>query len=99
MDTAPLEKDILNYITPNYATKWREIGTLLDLSSEKLKIIQYDCMDKAEACCNETLRYWLRIDATATWRKLLDVIKSPAVDSKSIAVDIKPPAVNSKPEG
>ena len=74
-------KDLYQYITPKYATKWKVIGTLLNIPSEQLDIIEHDCMFRAEACCNDMLKNWLQVDVTATWKKLLGVIKSPAVFS------------------
>ena len=62
------------------------IGTLLGVASEKLDIIEHDNFYRAEPCCNDMLKKWLRVDPTASWGKLFTVIESPAVSS-SEAVD------------
>ena len=51
------------------------------VSSEKLDIIEHDNFYQAERCCNEMLKWWLRIDPTASWGKLFTVIESLAVFS------------------
>ena len=79
MYTTPLLKDLYRYITPQYATQWQVIGTLLGLSSETLDIIEHDNRDKATPCCNAMLKKWLQIDSAASWRKLFDVIELPTI--------------------
>ena len=78
----PLLKDLHNYITPNFAAQWRMIGTLLDLPSGTLDIIKYDNHDKARPCCDAMLEEWLEVDPSASWEKLLKVIKSLPVSSE-----------------
>ena len=79
VNTTPLLKDLYHYITPQYATRWRAIGTQLGLSNERLDIIEIDNRGKAQPCCNEMLMNWLQTDTIASWRKLFTVIESPAV--------------------
>lgn len=70
-------------ITPRYALKWKEIGILLGVASEKLDIIEHDNFYRTEPCCIEMLTWWLRVDSTASWNKwhdvidVIDVIESP----------------------
>ena len=74
-------RNLYQHITPRYATQWRVIGTLLDLPSETLNIIEHDHRDKAKRCCNAMLEKWLQMDTTASWGKLLTVIESSAVSN------------------
>lgn len=83
MTSVPLLKDLYNYITPQYATKWKEIGTLLDLPTGTLDIIENDNVHKAVHCCNSMLNKWLKVDETASWEKLFAAIESPAVSCTS----------------
>ena len=57
------------------------IGTLLGLPIGTLDIINYDNHDKARPCCDAVLEEWLEVDPYASWKKLLEVIESPAVSS------------------
>ena len=79
VNTTPLLRDLYNYITPQYATKWRKIGTQLGLPTATLDIIKNDHKDRAEPCCNAMLKKWLQVDTTASWSKLFTVIESPTV--------------------
>ena len=78
----PHLNDLQNYITIDYAARWREIGTGLELTQGRLDIIQADHINKSEESCNAMLSRWLEEKAdTATWKKLLSVLDSPAVSS------------------
>ena len=79
--TKPNLPDLYEHITPQYALKWKVVGTLLGVASEKLDIIEHDNHYKAEPCCNDMLKWWLRVDPTASWGKLFTVIESPAMSS------------------
>jgi len=79
VDAIPLLKDLYQHITPHYAPEWKLIGTLLDLPTATLDIIEHDNHYKAKPCCNTMLSKWLEMDTTASWRKLFHVIESPAV--------------------
>jgi len=81
--TTPLLKDLYECITPRYAADWKVIGKLLGLPSGELKAIKAGWPTNVKWCCNQMLEKWLEVDSTASWRKLLTVIESPAVSSDS----------------
>ena len=75
----PLMKDLCRHIIPQYAEHWRGMGTLLGLSKGTLDIIEYDNPCNVMGRCQTVLMKWLEVDTTASWRKLLTVIESPAM--------------------
>ena len=79
VNDTPLLKELYQYITPQYATNWEVIGTLLGICAGTLDIIEYDNSHRATNCCKAMLKKWLEIDDTASWKKLFTVIESPAV--------------------
>ena len=72
--TRPAPKNLQQYITPRYATSWKEIGIQLDLTNETLSIIQEDNPRNARRCCNAMLMKWLEADSNASWQKLFTAI-------------------------
>ena len=92
MTTRPKLPDLYEHFTPKYALQWKVIGTLLGITSEKVDIIEHDNRHKAEGCCNEMLRWWLRIDLNASWEKLLTAIEkiSGEAVNKGESGDYKP---------
>ena len=81
MNTTPSWKDLCQYVTSRYAPNWKEIGTLLGLSSVTLEIIEQDNHYKTRACCNAMFNKWLQHDPNAAWKHLFDAIESPVVSS------------------
>ena len=79
LDAPPKLKDLYNHVTPEYAAHWRVIGTLLDISKGRLDGIERSFPSNAFWCCNKMLETWLEIDISATWRKLVEALESPAV--------------------
>ena len=79
MDTAPLLKDLYQHITPQHAADWKTIGTLLGIPIGELKAIEAGYPTDVKWCCNEMWIQWLKVDTTASWRKLFTVIESTAV--------------------
>ena len=74
VNTRPAAKDLQRYITPNYATNWREIGIQLNLSDGDLSVIKEDNPLKVERRCNAMLSKWLAVDSSASWQKLFTAI-------------------------
>jgi len=81
VNTTPSLMDLQNHFTPQYAARWRVIGTQLGLPSERLDIIECDKFYQTEGCCNAMFTWWLRANPSASWEKLFTVIESPAVSS------------------
>jgi len=75
-DTRPKEQDINNHVVPHCATKWRELGLSLGVTSSQLDIINVDHPSSCEKRCKVMLRKWLQLDSSATWGKLADAVHS-----------------------
>ena len=74
-------RDLYEHITPNYAADWKVIGTLLNLVTGELNIIEHTNPTNLKWCCNKMLEMWLEVDPHATWKKMFAAIDSPAVSS------------------
>ena len=70
----PEERDTTEYIVPQCATKWRELGLSLGVTSSQLDIISVDHPNSCEERCKVMLKIWLLEDPSATWGKLVDAI-------------------------
>ena len=76
VSTTPTQQELQQYVTPQYAAGWREIGVELGLSDAKLRFIKQDHPHRIKECCNEMFSEWLRVETTATWEKLFSAIDS-----------------------
>ena len=78
-NSRPELRDLYNLITPKYAAHWRIIGTLLGIEKGILDGIEYAFPINIPWCCNRSLEQWLGRDTNASWKKIIQVINSPAV--------------------
>ena len=72
-------KDLYNLVTPEYAAHWKFIGTLLGVKKGILDTIEATFPTNIPWCCNKFLETWLERDTEASWKKLIDIINSPAM--------------------
>ena len=86
----PQLKDLHNIITPNYAARWRAIGTQLGLKNGLLDTIDYNHPRNAENCCNAVFEEWLDNDHMASWNKIIEAVESPAVVSSATFIRAMP---------
>ena len=70
----PTELYLNRLFIENYATKWRNIGLELNVSSGALDNIEVNYPIDVEACCKAMLKIWLQRDNKATWGKLLHAV-------------------------
>ena len=75
----PELKDLIGYVTPQYAAHWKEIGICIGVRAEDTKIIELAYPTMLDKCCNEMFFKWLEYDVDASWDKLFTAIDSPAV--------------------
>jgi len=88
LDSQPKLKDLYCLVTPKFAAHWNVIGTLLDIPNGLLEGIEKSFPTSAFWCCNEMLKRWLEIDTSATWRKIIQAIDSPAIGAAPAAAVI-----------
>ena len=79
LNSEPNLKDLYNLITPEYAAHWKVIGILLGIKKGILDGIERNFPSNVSWCCNELLDTWLERDTNASWKKIIEVINSPAV--------------------
>ena len=90
LNKKPRIADLQNYIIPNYASKWKEIGNGLGITQGRIDIIEEDNCNKCEKKCSAMFSRWLEVEAdNATWKKLLIILDSPAVQTDP-AININP---------
>ena len=66
-------------------TKWKDLGVKLLGSSHtgKLNVIEANSPKNVEECCTNMFQYWLDVDPTATWNKLIAALKEIGLNTLS----------------
>ena len=74
VSTTPTHLELVQHVIPQYAADWWNIGLVLGLTDAKLRTIRMDNPHSVEGCCYEMFAEWLKVDTTASWKKLFTAI-------------------------
>ena len=71
------------------ATDWHDLGVQLipDNLQVQLGIIRNNNPSDAKLCCTCMFEYWLEVDTTASWNKLIDALRK--INKIQLAEDIR----------
>ena len=84
----PKLKDLLSELLTKVASKWMNIGILLDIEQGKLKTVKADHGSDSESCLREMLQIWLnQVEPSPTWSAMAKAIKS--VGNPELASDLR----------
>ena len=77
-------------IIGDMGSKWYELGIALldDDQLTQLKTIRNN-NGEATRCCTEMLMYWLETHSNATWKDLVEALKSPGVELNDVATMVE----------
>ena len=69
----PKLSELCDHVRVDVAPQWHDLGIqlLTDDQAKKLNIIQANHPADTENCCTELFKYWLQVDTTASWDKLI----------------------------
>ena len=86
----PTLKEIIDYeIRDQVATEWHDLGVQLlpDNLRVQLGIVRNNHPGDTKACCTEMVEYWLEVDTTASWNKLIEALRR--INKNQLAEDIR----------
>ena len=73
--TSPTSLSALRLVFP-LASKWKNLGSLLDIDKGTLDTIEHDYYKKADDCLREMLNIWLKkINPHPSWQMLADAVQ------------------------
>ena len=73
----PKIPELHDLVKVKVSPQWKDLGNQL-LSTEqacKLDVIQADHPGDSEKCCTIMFHYWLQVDTTASWDKLITALQ------------------------
>ena len=91
MDSRPSKKKLLDHVVSRVAPHWYDLGiTLLDEDQEThLDVIESSHGSNKEECCKKMFWYWLNTNTSATWKQLIEGLRSPGVKLTVVASDLE----------
>ena len=60
-------RDIDNHVVVKSASKWKQLGSQLNIGEYVIRNMEYDHTNNCERCCREMLSKWLEETAHSTW--------------------------------
>ena len=76
----PEIKDLYKYVVPKWASKWRELGTQLDVAQHLMDIIERDHPNDCMGCCIKLFSDWLDSNLTASWGDVITAVDGISTD-------------------
>ena len=76
----PKLKDIYNHVVPKYASKWRQLGTQLNIDQHLMDNIEHDHPNDCESCCSKMFSEWLDINPPASWEDIITAVDNLSSD-------------------
>ena len=58
-------------MVPKWASKWRQLGTQLNIDQHLMDIIECDNPNDCKSCCLEMFRKWLEVSPGASWEDIV----------------------------
>ena len=77
----PKTKDIHDHVVLNWAPKWRQLGTLLNIDQHLMDIIEHDHPNDCESCCSKMFSEWLDGNPIASWEDIITAVDNLSSDS------------------
>ena len=90
MNSKPTKNKIIDHVVPHVTPHWYDLGIKLlrEEQESHLDVIKSNYTDK-KTCCKEMFWYWLSSNTDATWQKLIEALRSPAVELPVVAANIE----------
>ena len=79
----PQEKELTDYVTSKFASKWEKLGRQLNIKEDLLKNIQKDNPNDYEGCCNKMLSGWLDTTTNPSWEIILNATDKLITDQNT----------------
>ena len=67
-------RDIDDHVVEKFASKWKELGSQLNVGEHVIRNIEYDYPHDCERCCRIMLSRWLDEIAHPTWGTLINAL-------------------------
>ena len=77
-------KDIDNHVVKMWGSKWKELGTQLNIGEHLIRNIEHDHPNDCERCCRIMLSKWLEETANPTWEMLIGALNEIADDATGL---------------
>ena len=91
VNSRPTKKKLLDHVVPYVSSRWYTLGVKLLREDQEshLDVIKLNHTGDNQMCCIQMFSYWLSSNTDATWKQLIEALRSPAVDLSVVAAKIE----------
>ena len=72
-------RDIDDHVVEKFATKWKQLGSQLNMGEHLIRNIEFDHRNDCEGACRKMLSRWLEETANPTWGTLINALDKVAL--------------------
>ena len=87
----PSLRDLDTHVVMNVANNWRSLGVQLLRPDQEnlLDIIAANHPSDVVACCKDVFKKWLNTTEDATWNRLIEALRRPAIQLNHFASQLE----------
>ena len=91
VNSKPTKEKLLDHVVPHVTLRWYDLGVKLLKEEQELQldVIEGNYADDKKECCKKMFWYWISTNTDASWQKLIEALRSPAVELPVVAADIE----------
>ena len=75
-------------MVPQWAPKWRQLGTQLKFNHYLMDIIEHDHPYDCETCCSKMFSEWLDINPDASWEDIIHAVDNLLSDGMCVSINM-----------
>ena len=79
-------QDIENYVVIRWASKWKQLGSQLNVGEHVIRNIEYDHQNDCEGSCSTMLSRWLEETDHPTWEMLISACDKASDDPTGLYI-------------
>ena len=72
-------------MVPQWASKWRQLGTQLNIDQHLMDNIEHDHPSDWESCCSKMFSKWLDINPAASWDDIVTAVDNLTITGGTFA--------------
>ena len=61
-------------MVPKWASKWRQLGTQLNIDQHLMDIIEHDNLNDCKRCCSKMFSEWLNSKPNTSWEDIITAV-------------------------
>ena len=88
LSNPPKLSDFIENVATEIPAKWRQVGIMLGLKSNKLDGIGARCRESQQECYEAIFQKWENGQEQPSWQRIIEVLQTKTVNANSLAKEL-----------